>query len=76
MKLKKSGLVYGAKGEYGEWMSHSAMKPIPVLINNILRIYFTCRTKDGAGRPSYVDLNPDNPSEVLFVNQKPLLSYR
>ena len=51
------------------------MKPIPIMIGNVLRVYFTCRTKDGAGRPSYVDLNPDNPSEVLFVNKKPLLEF-
>jgi predicted GH43/DUF377 family glycosyl hydrolase len=73
MRLKKSGIVYGAKGEYGEWMDNSAMKPIPVLMGDVLRIYFTCRTKDGAGRPGYVDVNPENPSEVLAVCQKPLL---
>lgn len=67
MRLKKSGIVYGAKGEYGEWMDNSAMKPIPVLMGDVLRIYFTCRTKDGAGRPGYVDVNPENPSEVLAI---------
>lgn len=75
MILKNKGIIYGAKGEYGEWMENSAMKPIPIMIGNVLRVYFTCRTKDGAGRPSYVDLNPDNPSEVLFVNKKPLLEF-
>lgn len=73
MRLVKKDLIYGAKGEFGEWMDNSAMKPIPVIVGDVLRVYFTCRTKEGAGRPSYVDLNPYNPSEVLYVNKKPLL---
>lgn len=73
MRLIKSELVYGAKGEYGEWMANSAMKPIPVMVNGVLRIYVTFRTDTGAGRPGYVDLNPNNPSEVLGVSRKPLL---
>lgn len=73
MRLIKSELVYGAKGEYGDWMANSAMKPIPVLMDGVLRIYVTFRTETGAGRPGYVDLNPDNPSEVLGVSKKPLL---
>lgn len=73
MRLIKKDIVYGAKGEYGEWMNNSAMKPIPLLLDGVLRVYFTCRTRNGAGRPSYVDLNPENPSEVLYVNKEPLL---
>ena len=73
MIWEKKGIVYGAKGEYGSWMANSAMKPIPLLIGDVLRVYVTFRTSDGAGRPGYVDLNPENPSQVLDVSQKPLL---
>ncbi len=75
MRLLKRGIVYGAKGEYGDWMDNSAMKPIPVLVNDVLRIYVTFRTKTGAGRPGYVDLNPTNPMEVLDVSKEPLLEF-
>ncbi len=73
MIWEKKGIVYGAKGEYGSWMANSAMKPIPLLIGDVLRVYVTFRTSDGAGRPGYVDLNPENPSQVWDVSQKPLL---
>lgn len=59
MKWLKKELVYGAKGEFGSWMDNSAMKPIPVMIGDVLRVYVTFRTKDGAGRPGYVDVNSD-----------------
>lgn len=75
MKMIKSEIIYGAKGEFGEWMDNSAMKPIPVMIGDVLRVYVTFRTKDGAGRPGYVDLNPDNLSEVLYVSREPLLEF-
>lgn len=73
MRLIKNDIIYGAKGEYGAWMDNSAMKPIPVIIDDTLRVYVTFRTKDGAGRPGYVDLNPDNPSEVWDVSKEPLI---
>lgn len=73
MKLIKSDIIYGAKGEFGDWMDNSAMKPIPVMMGDVLRIYVTFRTKDGAGRPGYVDLNPDNLSEIIDVSKEPLL---
>ncbi len=75
MKLIKSDIIYGAKGEFGEWMDNSAMKPIPLMVGDVLRIYVTFRTKEGAGRPGYVDLNPDNLSEVLDVSKSPLLEF-
>ncbi len=73
MKWLKKELVYGAKGEFGTWMDNSAMKPIPVMIGDVLRVYVTFRTKDGAGRPGYVDVNPECPSEVYDVSKQPLL---
>ncbi len=73
MRWLTKKIVYGAKGEYGSWMANSAMKPIPLLIGDVLRVYVTFRTKDGVGRPGFVDLNPDDPSEVLSVSEKPLL---
>lgn len=75
MKWLKKDIVYGAKGEFGSWMNNSAMKPIPVMIGDVLRIYVTFRTVDGAGRPGYVDVNPDNPSEVWNVSRMPLLEF-
>lgn len=73
MIWKKNDIVYGAKGEYGEWMANSALKPRPVLLGNVLRVYVTFRTKEGMGRPGYVDLDPKNPSKVLKVSECPLL---
>lgn len=75
MRIVNKKLVYGAKGEYGDWMENSAMKPIPVMVGEVLRIYVTFRTKDGAGRPGYVDLDPDDLSKVLDVSRKPLLEF-
>lgn len=73
MKWEKKGIVYGAKGEFGSWMDNSAMKPIPVMVDDVLRIFVAFRTSDGVGRPGYVDLNPYNPSEVITVSSEPLL---
>ena len=72
MRWEKKGLIYGPTGDC-EWRNNSAMKPIPILIDGVIRVYFTYRDSTGAGLPGYVELNPNNPSEVLYECREPLL---
>lgn len=72
MQWEKKGLVFGAKKQ-NEWMDNSALQPTPILIGDKIRVFCGFRDKNGVGRVGYVDLNADNPAEVLAVSERPCL---
>ena len=73
MQWRKLGLVYGPDGSQ-LWAKSHAMIPTPLLIKkNLLRVYCTVCDENMVGRPSYVDLNPENPKEIIAISEKPLL---
>jgi hypothetical protein len=73
MKWLKKGLIYAPLGD-GGWRNQNAICPTPFLIDkNTLRIFVTMCEPNNVGRVGYVDVNPDNPSDVLGICQKPVL---
>ncbi len=72
MKWRKLGIVYTPDGSK-PWAKSHAMIPTPVLMNNnVLRVYCAMCDEKMVGRPGYVDLNPENPLEVISVSSAPL----
>jgi len=73
MKWEKKGLIYCANND-SSWRYQWAMLPTALLLNdNILRIYIAFCDKDIVGRIGYVDVNPNNPSEILKISENPVL---
>lgn len=74
MKWKKKGLIYCATGEF-EWNFQWAMLPTPILLEKkTLRIYLGFCDEEIVGRVGYVDVNPDNPSEITAISKTPVLN--
>lgn len=74
MKWVKKGLIYKPDFDKKSWKYSSALVPTPILLNEeVIRVYFTARDIDGVGRGAYVDLNSQNPSEIIKVSQNPVL---
>nr|WP_319374588.1 hypothetical protein [uncultured Methanobacterium sp.] len=73
MKWIKKGFIYGPSGEYS-WAKNSALTPTPILIDDKIRVYAGFRDDLGVSRIGYVDLEADNPSNVLNVSKKPVLN--
>jgi predicted GH43/DUF377 family glycosyl hydrolase len=76
---KKQGKIFAPDGRY-EWMHSHAQNPSILILEDRLRVYFTCRSnKDANGNvtavTTFVDLNKDNPGEVLYVHDRPILSF-
>jgi hypothetical protein len=60
------------------WMIEYAQAPNGILLMDKLRVFFCSRTApDSAGqyvsRVGYVDLDPDNPRNVLGISEEPVL---
>jgi len=73
VKWKKKGLIYSPPLD-GSWRDNSALTPTAFLLNdNIIRNYVSFRDLKGTGRIGYVDVNANNPSEVLKISESPVL---
>jgi hypothetical protein len=74
MRWEKRGLVWGPNG-FAPWAVHSALQPTPYVFDGgPIRVYAGMRDADGRGSIGFVDLDPENPSRVLRVSERPALS--
>jgi hypothetical protein len=76
---EKKGLIFSPDGRY-DWMQSYAQNPSVLILEDRLRVYFTCRgQRDGNGKfaavGTFVELARDNPREVLYVHDRPLLPF-
>ncbi len=73
MKWKKKGQIYVADGAYRWAMSH-AMIPTPDVINEeIIRVYLAFCDAQGIGRTGFVEVEAENPLEIVNVSMTPAL---
>ncbi|MDC1004972.1 hypothetical protein OAQ34_05040 [Opitutales bacterium] len=68
----KKGLIFTRTG--GVFFKTHTMRAVPYLRQNgILRLFISSRCQDDMMHPTYIDVDPNNPSEVIDVGEKPLL---
>ncbi|MGI0116918.1 hypothetical protein [Zooshikella sp. RANM57] len=73
MKWKKIGHVF-KNSLLPNWAINSALTPTPILINsNTIRVYAGFRYSQGISRIGYVDVNANNPKEIIHISEKPSL---
>jgi hypothetical protein len=73
MKWLKKGLLYLSPKD-GSWRDNSALTPTAFLLNDkVIRNYVSFRDSTGIGRIGYVDVDINNPSNVLKVSNQPVL---
>lgn len=74
MKWMKKGLIFKPDNNF-EWMVHHACVPIANKVNDeVLRIYFGPRDKYNRTVTTFIEVEADSPSNVLYVHDKPVLS--
>jgi hypothetical protein len=73
MQWKKLGLTYNVSGRHGFDISH-CHKPTPLLVDqDTLRVYFGARDERNRTRTTFIDLNPDNPGEIKYIHDRPVI---
>ena len=77
MKWLGKGLIFNPENRF-PWMRHYAQVPTPVLIDDVLRIYFTTRPpaqSDGQfiSLIGFIDVDPENPKKILKIHDKPVM---
>jgi hypothetical protein len=75
MKWIKRGRIFEPKGQT-PWMKKYGILPTPYYIEekNIIRIFFGTSAEDNICKITYLDVNADNPSEVIYLHKEPILT--
>lgn len=74
MKWQKKGLICSHNTFCLSWYKKNTMVPVPYLLNNNkLRIFLTFCDEKNIGRIGYIDVNPQNPSEIIDYSKEPLI---
>jgi predicted GH43/DUF377 family glycosyl hydrolase len=72
MKWIKKGKIFNVSGDFG-WMHSHAQVPTVLVKEKILRIYFTTRSEPTLSMTTFLDVNIENPHEILYIHDKPIL---
>jgi len=74
MKWKKMGLIFRPDNNY-DWMATHAYVPVPHKISeDVLRIYFATRSTVIKSVTTFIDVEADDPSRVIYVHDRPVLA--
>lgn len=69
---KKQGLVYRPDGSLPHSVTH-AQVPFAYKHADFLRIYFSSRDGQGQSRPTFIDVDYDDPTRIRYVHDRPVL---
>ena len=73
MKWVKKGLIFEPKGQCG-WVTTHAMLPVADRIGeDLYRIYFSGRDSLNRSLTGYVEIDINNPQEILKLSPEPVL---
>lgn len=73
MKWVKRGLIFKPEGQH-EWVTTHAMLPVADHIGgDLYRIYFSGRDRLNRSLTGYVEIDINNPQEILHLSPKPVL---
>lgn len=73
MKWQKKGLIFCTDAQFA-WMHSHAQCPTAIYLENKIRIYFSARNKQGESLPTFIDVDPENPSRIIYLHDKPVLN--
>ncbi len=74
MEWQKLGLIFQVKNHIS-WSNNSALQPSAIFLvdENIIRVFFGSRDISGISRIGFVDLNPENPEDIINTSSQPCL---
>lgn len=66
MKWIKKGLIYQPDIALW-WQQKYSILPTPIVLENVIRVFFSTTCKDLIGRITYIDLDKNNPSKIVSL---------
>jgi hypothetical protein len=72
MRWHKKGRIFKASGEFG-WMKSHTQVPTALVLDDRFRVYFSTRPEDGMSRTAFIDLDKEDPTQILYLHNQPVL---
>ncbi len=73
MRWEKKGVIFRPEN-HSEWMAHHACVPVADKVSDdVLRIYFGPRDTQGRTTTTFIEVEADNPAQILRVHDRPVL---
>ena len=69
--IKKS-LIFKPNGVF-EWSNTHAQVPTALILEDRIRLYYATRDKKGRSLTSFLDVDRDNPSQIIYVHDSPTM---
>lgn len=73
MKWEKKGLIFVPNSNFDWMMSHAQVPLADKISDEVLRIYFGTRDKMNRTVTTYIEVEADNPHNILYVHTKPVI---
>jgi hypothetical protein len=73
--ITKQGLIFQVEGKHPWGQTHAQIPSPDVLLNDRIRIYYSTRDKLNRSLTSFIEVDANNPKEVLYVHDKPILDF-
>lgn len=72
-KWKKLGQIFKPDGQFDWVVSHGMLPVVDHIEGDIYRVYFSGRDKLNISRTGYVEININNPTDIISVSEKPVI---
>lgn len=70
---QKKGLIFNTDRNFDWMVSHACVPTALCLPNGRIRIYFAPRNLKGQSIPTFIEVDGENPAEVLYLHDRPIL---
>lgn len=70
----KKGVIYNVDGLF-DWNKSHAQVPVVDILEDRLRIYYATRNSSGKSNISFIEVEKDCPSNILYTHQKVVLDF-
>ena len=70
----KKGLIFNVAGDKF-WNQTHAQVPVVDVLEDRLRIFYSTRNSLGQSLISFIDVKKNNPSEIIYIHDKPILDF-
>jgi len=73
MKLEKKGLIYVPDGSKDWGLSHAQVPFAFKLNKDVVRIFFSTRDNKSCSCTTFIDVDANEPTKILYIHDKPVL---
>ncbi len=73
MHWEKRGLIFAPKYQDGWMCSHAQVPLTDIISDQVIRIYFGTRDNLNRTRPTYIEVNANQPERILYAHDQPVM---